>query len=393
MGPPDPIFGLVEAFNKDPNPNKVSLVAGAYRDDNGKPYVLPTVKKVERMIEAKDLNKEYAGITGVPEYVQASVEFALTKDSPVVKEKRFAASQAISGTGALRLGAMFLHKFYPFEKAIYLPAPSWANHTPIFKQNSFDVRSYRYYDADTCLANFGAMCEDLKTIPDSSLVLLHACAHNPTGCDLNKEQWSELSQLFKAKKHFPFFDMAYQGFATGDVDNDAFPVRKFAEDGHLMILAQSYSKNMGLYGERVGCTTIVSSSEAEAKAIESQMKIIIRPLYSNPPIHGARIAKEVLTTPEYYAEWLLEVKGMADRIIDMRKALVDSLKKTGSSRDWSHVQKQIGMFAYTGLSPEQVDDIRSKYSIYMTKDGRMSVAGLSTKNVDIVAKAMHEVTM
>ncbi|XP_059154230.1 aspartate aminotransferase, mitochondrial-like [Physella acuta] len=392
MGPPDAILGVTEAFKKDTSPKKMNLGVGAYRDDAGKPYVLPSVKKAEDSIVQAGLDKEYAGIIGVPDFYNAAIKLALGADSPVLKEKLNVTTQAISGTGALRIGANFFNKWYTKSKTFWLPTPSWGNHTPILKHAGLNVSSYRYYDPNTCGFDFKGAIEDIQKIPEGDVVLLHACAHNPTGVDPKPEQWKELSQVIKQRKLFPYFDMAYQGFASGSTDQDAFAVRQFIRDGHQMALSQSFSKNMGLYGERVGAFSIICSSTEEAERVMSQVKIIIRPLYSNPPVHGARIAAKILNTPELNAQWLKEVKGMADRIILMRNRLRDGLKKEGSSRNWQHITDQIGMFCFTGLKPDQVERLTKEFSVYLTKDGRISVAGVSSNNVDYLAHAIHQVT-
>lgn len=254
------------------------------------------------------------------------------------------------------------------------------------------MKSYRYYDPKTCGFDFSGAMEDISKIPEGSVILLHACAHNPTGVDPRPEQWAEMSSVIKSRKIFPFFDMAYQGFASGDTKKDAFAVRKFIEDGHQVSLCQSFAKNMGLYGERAGAFTLVCSDADEAARVMSQVKILIRPMYSNPPIHGARLVKTILTTPDLNAQWLTEVKGMADRIIGMRTKLVEGLAKEGSSKNWQHVTDQIGMFCFTGLTPDQVERLTKEFSIYLTKDGRISVAGVCSGNVDYLAHAIHTVT-
>ncbi|XP_005098987.1 aspartate aminotransferase, mitochondrial [Aplysia californica] len=392
MGPPDAILGVTEAFKRDTNPKKMNLGVGAYRDDAGKPYVLPSVKQAELEVIDSGLDKEYAGITGVPDFFNSAIKLALGEDSSAVKDGLNVTTQAISGTGALRIGANFFNKWYSQSKTFWLPTPSWGNHTPIFKHAGLNVSSYRYYDPSTCGFDFQGALEDISKIPEGDIIVLHACAHNPTGVDPRPEQWKELSQVIKQRRLFPFFDMAYQGFASGDTNKDAFAVRKFVEDGHQIALSQSFSKNMGLYGERVGAFTIVCSSPEEAARVMSQVKIIIRPLYSNPPIHGARVAAKILNTPALNAQWLTEVKGMADRIIDMRARLRDGLKREGSSHNWQHITDQIGMFCFTGLKPDQVERLTSEFSVYLTKDGRISVAGLSSNNVDYLANAIHQVT-
>ncbi|KAF6288129.1 glutamic-oxaloacetic transaminase 2 [Rhinolophus ferrumequinum] len=349
MGPPDPILGVTEAFKRDTNSKKMNLGVGAYRDDNGKPYVLPSIRK----------------------YVTV---------------------QSISGTGALRIGASFLQRFFKFSRDVFLPKPTWGNHTPILRDAGMQLQGYRYYDPKTCGFDFTGAMEDISKIPQQSVLLLHACAHNPTGVDPRPEQWKEIAAVVKKNNLFAFFDMAYQGFASGDGNKDAWAVRHFIEQGINVCLCQSYAKNMGLYGERVGAFTVVCKDADEAKRIESQLKILIRPMYSNPPVNGARIASTVLNSPDLRKQWLQEVKGMADRIISMRTQLVSNLKKEGSSRNWQHITDQIGMFCFTGLKPEQVERLTKEFSIYMTKDGRISVAGVTSGNVGYLAHAIHQVT-
>ncbi|XP_012288092.1 aspartate aminotransferase, mitochondrial isoform X1 [Orussus abietinus] len=392
MGPPDAILGVTEAYRRDVNPKKINLGVGAYRDDSGKPFVLPSVIKAEQRIGAKGLDKEYSPISGNSEFCKHSILLALGEDNVAVKNGLTVTTQGISGTGSLRIGTAFLQSFFPGNKELYLPTPSWGNHVPICKHSGLSVNSYRYYDPKTCGLDFKGMCDDILKIPEKSIILLHACAHNPTGVDPKPEQWAELSALIKKKNLFPFFDMAYQGFATGDVTRDAFAVRLFVKEGHHIALAQSYAKNMGLYGERVGAFSLVTSSKDEAERTMSQIKILIRPMYSNPPIHGARIVNEILGDKELNQEWLKDVKTMADRIISVRTKLQDSLKKNGSLRNWSHITEQIGMFCYTGLTPPQVAALTKDFSIYLTKDGRISMAGVSSKNVEYLAYAIHEVT-
>lgn len=392
QGPPDAILGITEAFKKDTNPNKMNLGAGAYRDDNGKPYVLPCIKKAEQRIANKNMDKEYAGIPGISDFTKASAKLALGDGNQLVDNGFVSTVQSISGTGALRIGGAFLEKFYPHSKTIYLPNPSWANHNPVFKHSGLEVGSYRYYDKTTCGLDISGCLEDLSNLPEKSIILLHACAHNPTGVDPTFEQWKEMSNVIKKRNHFVFFDMAYQGFASGNLDRDAQALRLFVADGHRPVLAQSYAKNMGLYGERVGAFSVICDSAEIKNAVESQVKILIRPMYSNPPIHGARLASEVLNSEDLYSEWLVEVKEMADRVIDMRQALRDNLTKEGSTRDWAHITNQIGMFCYTGMNEEQVQTLTKNHSVYLTKDGRISVVGITTKNVEYLAHAMHQIT-
>ncbi|KAI6377711.1 Aspartate aminotransferase, mitochondrial [Pyricularia grisea] len=386
MGPP---VSITEAFKADSNNKKINLGVGAYRDDAGKPYVLPSVRQAEEKVIAARMNKEYAGITGVPEFTSAALTLAYGKDSTALD--RTAITQSISGTGALRIGAEFLSKFYPGAKNIYIPTPSWANHGAVFTQAGLKVEKYRYYNKDTIGLDFEGLVADVKAAPKGSIFLFHACAHNPTGVDPTPEQWREIEAAVKSAGHYAFFDMAYQGFASGDIHKDAFALRHFVAQGHNVCLAQSFAKNMGLYGERVGAFSIVCESAEEKKRVDSQIKILVRPMYSNPPIHGARIAAEILNTPALYDQWLAEVKGMADRIITMRALLKENLEKLGSKHDWSHITSQIGMFAYTGLTPEQMEQLAKSHSVYATKDGRISVAGITSENVGRLAEAIFKI--
>ncbi|CAI4230266.1 unnamed protein product [Auanema sp. JU1783] len=391
MGPPDAILGVTEAFKADSNPKKMNLGVGAYRDDQGKPFVLPSVREAEQRIVAEKLDKEYAGIAGIADFTNHAAKLALGADSEVIKSKRFTTMQTISGTGALRVGAEFISKFLP-SKVIYQPTPTWGNHVPVFKFSGVEVKNYRYYDKSTCGFDEAGALADIASIPKGSAILLHACAHNPTGVDPSKEQWKKISEICKKNELFVFFDMAYQGFASGNVDGDAFAVRYFIEQGHNIALAQSFAKNMGLYGERVGAFSIIAKDSDEAARVASQLKILIRPMYSNPPVHGARIASKILNDPALQQQWLVDVKGMADRIITMRSQLKDLLAKEGSTRNWEHITNQIGMFCFTGISPDQVEKLTKNHSVYLTKDGRISVAGISSNNVGYLAKALHDVT-
>ncbi|XP_021453624.2 aspartate aminotransferase, mitochondrial [Oncorhynchus mykiss] len=392
MGPPDPILGVSEAYKRDTNPKKMNLGVGAYRDDQGKPYVLSCVRKAEAQIAAKKLDKEYLAIGGLGDFTKACAKLALGDNNEVTKSGRNITVQTISGTGSLRIGANFLSRFHTEARDVYLPKPSWGNHTPIFRDAGMQLKAYTYYDPKTCGFDFQGALNDISKIPEKSIIMLHACAHNPTGVDPRPEQWKEIANLVKKRNLLVFFDMAYQGFASGDIDRDAWAVRYFIEQGHNIVLSQSFAKNMGLYGERVGGFTVVCKDAEEAKRVESQLKILIRPIYSNPPMNGARIAATILNTPDLYKEWLGEVHGMANRIITMRELLVANLKKEGSTQNWQHVIDQIGMFCFTGLKPEQVARLTKEFSVYMTKDGRISMAGVTSGNVGYLAQGIHAVT-
>ncbi|KDQ63696.1 hypothetical protein JAAARDRAFT_29716 [Jaapia argillacea MUCL 33604] len=391
-GPPDPILGVSEAFKADKDSKKINLGVGAYRDDKGKPYVLSSVKKAEELLASSHPDKEYLPITGLPEFTKNAAKLAYGAESAPFASNSIAVTQSISGTGALRIGGAFLAKFYPHAKVIYLPVPTWGNHHSVFRDSGLEVRTYRYFDKKTVGLDFAGLKEDLQNAPEKSIVLFHACAHNPTGVDPTQEQWSELSDLVKEKQLFPFFDMAYQGFASGSTSRDAFAVRHFVSEGHQIALAQSFAKNMGLYGERVGAFSLVTESPEEKARVESQLKIVIRPMYSNPPLHGARIANAILSDGALYKEWEDEVKGMAERIISMREKLYDSLTDTlKTPGEWGHIKSQIGMFSFTGLQPEQCKALAEKAHIYMTADGRISMAGLNGGNIEYFAESVDKV--
>lgn len=396
MGPEDPILGVSVAFNKDTDPKKINLGVGAYRDDNGKPFVLESVREAEKRIFESKLDHEYLPIGGHAQYNKLVQELQLGKDSPVIGEKRAVTIQTLSGTGALKVAASFMNRWIDLpgdnKKFVYLPNPTWGNHIPIFQDSGFQVKYYKYYDDKTCGLEYRGLIDDVKNAPNGSLFLFHACAHNPTGVDPTAEQWSEISKICKEKGHYIFFDLAYQGFASGNPEKDAGAVRTFIKDGHDVGIAQSFAKNFGLYGERIGALTFLTSNADEAAKVESQLKILVRPMYSNPPIHGARIVQTILSDAALTNQWRGEVDKMAKRIINMRQALVDNLKGLGSTKDWSHITKQIGMFAYTGLKPEQVDKMTKDFHVYLTRNGRISIAGITSQNVKHLATAMHEVT-
>ncbi|KAJ2356735.1 aspartate transaminase aat1 [Coemansia sp. RSA 2618] len=391
MGPPDAILGITEAFKRDTDPRKMNLGVGAYRTDSGKPFVLSSVQKAEASLLARGLDKEYLPITGLARFTKAASELAYGTDSTALG--RLAITQSISGTGALRIGGAFLERFCAGKPTVYLPAPSWGNHAAVFRDCGLNVKQYRYYDKETRGLDLDGMLEDLRALPKGQIVLLHACAHNPTGVDPTPEQWAQIQAAVAEGEHVAFFDMAYQGFATGDADRDAHALRSFVSAGSSpVVLSQSFAKNMGLYGERVGTFSVVGADAAERDRLLSQLKILVRPMYSNPPIHGAQIAAEVLTTPELRTEWLGEVKLMADRIIAMRTMLRARLEQLGSTQKWNHITDQIGMFCFTGLTPGQVDRLAQEFHIYLTRDGRVSMAGISSSNVNYLAESIHKVT-
>eukprot|EP00238_Polyblepharides_amylifera_P004571 CAMPEP_0196580726 /NCGR_PEP_ID=MMETSP1081-20130531/30284_1 /TAXON_ID=36882 /ORGANISM="Pyramimonas amylifera, Strain CCMP720" /LENGTH=426 /DNA_ID=CAMNT_0041900683 /DNA_START=122 /DNA_END=1402 /DNA_ORIENTATION=+ len=391
QAPPDPILGITEAFKADPaTAAKLNLGVGAYRTEDGKPLVLKVVRRVEQAIVSDmSRNKEYLPMGGNAEFCKLSRALILGNDSRAIAEKRVATVQALSGTGALRVSAEFLSKFYP-NAPIFLPNPTWGNHNKIFPNGGVKIMSYRYYNPATRGLDYDGMCADLQAAPEGSIVLLHACAHNPTGVDPTPEQWAGILAVVVARRLLALFDSAYQGFASGSLDRDAQAVRMFTQAGLELIICQSYAKNMGLYGERVGALSVVCKNEDNAKRVESQLKMVIRPMYSSPPAHGAAIAEMILGTPQFYEEWKVELKMMADRIILMRQMLHTELGKLGTPGNWRHILDQIGMFTYTGLAPKQVENMTVKHHIYMTKDGRISMAGLSSTRCSQLARAIDD---
>ncbi|KOS18250.1 Aspartate aminotransferase [Escovopsis weberi] len=394
--PEDALFGLMRAYKADQDPQKVDLGIGAYRDDNAKPWVLPVVKKADEILRNNpELNHEYAPIAGVAEFTSKAAELMLGADSPAIRGKRTSSFQTISGTGAVHLGALFLAKFYRAGRTVYVSNPTWANHHQIVTNVGLNVGQYPYFDKSTRGLDFSGMREAIQQAPDGSVILLHPCAHNPTGVDPTLDQWKELANIIRQKKHFPFFDCAYQGFASGDLARDAAAVRYFVEQGFELVIAQSFAKNFGLYGERAGCFHYVAAPHADAAAtatrVGSQLAILQRSEISNPPLYGARIAGTVLNDAKLFSEWEDNLRTMSGRIIEMRHALRSKLEALGTPGTWNHITDQIGMFSFTGLTEAQVQKLRDDWHIYMTKNGRISMAGLNTKNVDRVAEAFCHV--
>ncbi|KXZ44764.1 hypothetical protein GPECTOR_62g879 [Gonium pectorale] len=393
QAPPDPILGVSEAFRASTSPNKLNLGVGAYRDEDLKPVVLSVVKKAETKIVGRAENKEYLPIEGLDAFRKATVDLLLGAGHPAIQEGRVAVVQSLSGTGSLRVGSAFIARFMK-GATVYLSNPTWGNHRNIFGDENVEWKYYRYFDADTVGLDFKGMMEDLTAAPAGSVVLLHGCAHNPTGVDPTAEQWGAIADLCKERNLLPFFDVAYQGFATGDLDKDAFAPRLFVERGLEIVVAQSYSKNLGLYGERVGALVMVLNDKEAATRCLSQLKRLARALYSNPPTWGAKIAAEVVNDKELFDEWKGEMRGMAGRIERVRGELKTALDAKYPDKDWSFITRQIGMFSFTGLTPAQasggrrVDNMTNKHAVYMTRDGRISLAGLNSAKVDYLANAI-----
>jgi len=388
--PRDPILYVNIEYIKDPFPQKVNLSIGANKDEKGDAYTLKVVKKAVEIYAKKNGDHEYLPICGLGSFCQNALKIAYTDDFKYMK--RLAAIQTLSGSGALRIGQRFLSLNYPYKKKIYLSNPTWGNHHAIATGANLETGEYRYYDPKTKALDFEGMIEDLQKMEAHSIVLFHACAHNPTGVDLNHEQWEKVLKIVQEKKILPFFDMAYQGFATGDINEDAFAVRLFANTGMNMVVSQSFSKNLGLYGERIGCLSVLTQNDEENLAVQTTLERIARSEYSTPPKFGAVIADIIFSDEALKKEWLEELNMMGTRIKDMRIALKENLIKLGSKLNWDHITNQKGMFAFTGLNPEQCDRLKSEFHVYLIRNGRIALPGLNSSNVEYVAKAFHEVT-
>ena len=346
------------------------------------------------LLNDEELGHEYLPIEGLALYLEMSQRLVFGARSAAIVERRVSSVQTLSGTGALSLGSLFLSRFLPASdaKKVYVSDPPYINHVPILRHAGLETGPYPYYNANTRSIDFSSLRETLSNIPDGSTVLLHVCAHNPTGTDLSAEQWKEVAQIMKTKHHIPFFDSAYQGFASGDPESDAWPVRYFVDQQFdVIMVAQSYAKNFGLYGERAGCLHVVASSASLAANIFSQLRALQRVTVSTPPAFGARIVSTILSDEKLEAIWCEDLKTMARRIASMRHALRNRLEALKTPGQWNHLTSQIGMFCYSGLTAEQVDLLRDVHHVYMTKDGRMSVAGLNASNVDYVAEAIRSV--
>lgn len=388
MAPPDPILGVSEAFRADTHDMKLNLGVGAYRTEELQPYVLNVVKKAENLMLEKGDNKEYLPIEGLAAFNKVTAELLLGADNPAIHEGRVATVQGLSGTGSLRLAAALIERYFPGAKVL-ISSPTWGNHKNIFNDARVPWSEYRYYDPKTVGLDFDGMISDIKAAPAGSFIVLHGCAHNPTGIDPTPEQWEKIADIIQENNHIPFFDVAYQGFASGSLDTDASSVRLFVARGMEVLVAQSYSKNLGLYSERIGAMNFVCASSDAAARVKSQLKRIARPMYSNPPIHGARIVANVVGDPTLFNEWKEEMEVMAGRIKTVRQKLYDSLtRKDTSGKDWSFILKQIGMFSFTGLNKTQSDNMTDKWHVYMTKDGRISLAGLSLAKCEYLADAI-----
>ena len=384
MAPADPILGVTEAYVADASPRKVNLGVGVYTDDQGKIPLLECVRHAESERLKSASPRGYLPIDGLAAYDRAVQTLVFGKESD-----RIVTVQALGGTGGLKIGADFLSSIRK-ETGVWISDPSWENHRQLFEAAGFKVNTYPYYDASTHGLDFPGMQAALGAMPAGSVVVLHACCHNPTGVDLTQEQWRAVLDIVSSRGLIPFLDLAYQGFAEG-LDTDAYAARLFTEAMSPVFLSSSFSKSFSLYGERVGALSVVTASAEEAKRVLSNLKRIVRTNYSNPPTHGGQIVATVLGNPQLRSLWDREVGGMRDRIKAMRKALVEGIHKRAPGADFGFVLAQRGMFSYSGLSKEQVRRLREEYSIYTIDSGRICAAALTTKNVEYVADAIAQV--
>jgi aromatic-amino-acid transaminase len=389
MAPRDPILGLNEQFAADTNPNKVNLGVGVYYDDAGKLPLLKCVQAAEAQIMGTPKARGYLPIDGIAAYDGAVKGLVFGSDSDVVTSDRVATIQAIGGTGGLKVGADFLRRMGT-SKQVLISDPSWENHRALFTAAGFDVDTYPYYDAANRGINFDGMLARLNSAEAGTIVVLHACCHNPTGYDIDPAQWDQVVATVKARNLTAFLDMAYQGFGFG-IQEDGAVIQKFVDAGLSFLVSTSFSKSFSLYGERVGALSVLCESKDEAAKVLSQLKIAIRTNYSNPPIHGGSVVATVLGTPELRAQWEQELGEMRDRIKIMRQTLVDGLKAAGVQADMSFITKQIGMFSYSGLTKDQMVRLRNEFGVYGTDTGRMCVAAMNSQNIDYICKAVAAV--
>ncbi len=386
----DPILGLMDKFANDPRTDiKVNLGVGVYYTEDGKLPVLECVKTAEAQIANPPRPRGYLPMDGLAGYKKACQDLLFGNDSQIVKDGRVATIATLGGSGALKVGADFIHEWFPNAKC-YVSNPTWANHIGIFEGAGIEVAKYPYYDAQTIGVKFDEMCEFFKGLNENDVVLLHPCCHNPTGVDLTNDQWDVVLDIVKDKKLIAFMDIAYQGFGE-DMEGDVYAIRRAVDMGLPIFVSNSFSKNLSLYGERVGGLSVVAPSKEEADRVQGQLKFTVRRIYSSPPSHGNNVVDIVMNDEALFEQWVGEVYEMRDRIREMRQKLQDTLTAKLPERDFSYFTKQRGMFSFTGLTAEQVVRLRDEFAVYMVENGRMCIAGLNNKNVEYVANAMAEV--
>jgi len=389
MAPRDPILGLNEAFNADTRQNKVNLGVGVYYNEEGRIPLLRAVAAAEMARLELNAPRGYLPIEGIASYDMAVQGLLFGADSALVAEGRVVTTQALGGTGALKIGADFLKRMLP-DAVVAISNPSWENHRALFESAGYPVQNYRYYDAASHGIDRAGMFEDLKNLPPRSIVVLHACCHNPTGVDVQPEDWKQILEILRVNGHVPFIDMAYQGFGDG-IEEDAAAVRLFAESGMSFFVSSSFSKSFSLYGERVGALSMVTGSRDESIRVLSQIKRVIRTNYSNPPTHGATVVSAVLHNPELRSMWETELSEMRTRIRDMRLTMVRQLAEKGAKQDFGFVAQQRGMFSYSGLTTAQVERLRVEFGVYAIGTGRICAAALNQGNLDYVTDAIVQV--
>ena len=389
MAPPDPILGLQEAFNRDPNPAKVNLSVGVYKDASGQTPVLRAVKRAEERILRQEITKDYLGIAGSSEYAAAVQRLLFGQGHEAIAGSLAVTAHTPGGTGALRVAGELLQRARP-GLCIWLSEPTWPNHLNVFRASGLAIKTYPYFDAEANDLAFDRMVAAMRQIPEGDVILLHGCCHNPTGIDPTPDQWLEIAQVVAECGLLPLVDLAYQGLAEG-IREDTVGVLSLYKPGREMLIASSFSKNFGLYNERVGALTGVATSQDTAAAVLSQMKRCIRANYSNPPAHGAAIVTTVLDDPTLCADWETELQGMCERIRQMRRLFVETLAAKGVQRDFSFVSRQRGMFSYSGLTPWQVESLRQDHSVYVVGDGRINVAGMTEANMGVLCQAIADV--
>ncbi len=389
MAPRDPILGLNEAFNSDTRPNKVNLGVGVYYNEDGRIPLLRAVAEAEQARIAAHAPRGYLPIEGIAAYDGAVQKMLFGADSALLADGRVVTIQALGGTGALKVGADFLKRLLP-DATVAISNPSWENHRALFESAGFPVHQYAYYDAASHGVDRAGMLADLKALPARSIIVLHACCHNPTGVDLGIDDWKQVIEVLREKDHIPFVDIAYQGFGDG-IEEDAAAVRLFAETGMTFFVSSSFSKSFSLYGERVGALSIVTGNRDESARVLSQVKRVVRTNYSNPPTHGATVVASVLNSPELRALWETELGEMRERIRKMRLGMVEQLAAKGAKTDFSFVARQRGMFSYSGLTAEQVERLRVEFGVYAISTGRICAAALNERNLGYVTDAIVQV--
>ena len=385
----DPILSLNEDFQKDPRAGKINLSIGIYFDDAGRIPVMDSVRRAEAIVCGKGGPKPYLPIEGAANFRAAVQALLFGAEHEAVKGRRIATIQSVGSSGGLKVGADFIARYFPASQ-VWVSDPTWDNHRSMFEGAGLQVNTYPYYDAKSGGVRFAEMLEALRALPAQSVVLLHACCHNPTGVDLTRAQWDELVPVLRERRLIPYLDLAYQGFGDG-IEADAYAARALAAAGVSFFIANSFSKSMSVYGERCGALSVVCPDAKQAENVLGQLKFTVRRNYSSPPIHGGQIVATVLTEPELRSAWESELGAMRERIIAMRRALHEVLRSTIPNRDFGYFLTQRGMFSYTGLSPQQVDTLRETHAVYLVRSGRICVAGLNTGNVEATARAMAAV--